>query len=50
MVKLYPPNGKGAPVVPHPARVEQMKAKGWTEQTPDKPKAKAKPKEVTDNG
>lgn len=28
-IKLYPPGG-GAPVVPHPAKVDEMKDKGWT--------------------
>ena len=36
-IKLYPPNGIGEPVIPHPAKVEQMKQNGWTEK-PAKPK------------
>ena len=47
MVKLYPPNGKGAPVIPHPGQVENMKAQGWTER---KPESKAKSKEVKHDG
>lgn len=35
-IKLYPPGG-GAPVIPHPAKVEQMKRNGWVEK-PAKPK------------
>ncbi len=42
-VELYPPGG-GAPVVPHPAKIEQMKSIGWTEK-PAKPK---KVKEVSE--
>lgn len=30
-IKLYPPNGKGDPIIPHHAKVEEMKEKGWTE-------------------
>lgn len=32
-IKLYPPAG-GDPVIPHPAKVEEMKAKGYTEKDP----------------
>ena len=38
MIKLYPPGG-GTPIIPHPTKIDGMKAKGWTESP-----AKAKPK------
>lgn len=42
-VKLYPPNG-GEPIIPHPTKVEEMIAQGWTRE-PKKAKPKHKPKE-----
>jgi len=43
-VKLYPPNGGKDYIVPHPSKVEQMKANGWVE----KPVSKSKSKEKSD--
>ncbi len=44
---LYPPNGGKEGVIPHPSKIEEMKAKGWTEKV--KPVIKSKSKEQ-DNG
>ncbi len=37
-MKLYPPKG-GEPITPHPSKVDEMIAKGWTK-TPDKQNSK----------
>ena len=42
-VELYPPNG-GMPVIPHPTKVDEYLAKGWTTEPPKKAKLKRKPK------
>tara|TARA_R110000787_G_C13304524_1_gene434858 strand:+ start:49 stop:201 length:153 start_codon:yes stop_codon:yes gene_type:complete len=42
-IKLYPPQGGGA-VIPHPSKVDEMKANGWVE----KPVSKTKSKEKSD--
>jgi hypothetical protein len=41
-VILYPPTG-GEGVIPHPSKIEEMKAKGWSEKS--KPVIKSKSKE-----
>ncbi len=33
---LYPPNGGKEGVTPHPSKVEEMKADGWTEKSDNK--------------
>lgn len=43
-IKLYPPKGKGDPIIPHPSKVEEMKEKGWRE----KPSKTFKPKRSED--
>lgn len=43
-VKMYPPNG-GEPIIPHPTKIEEYKAKGWTFEPPKKAKLKTKLKE-----
>jgi hypothetical protein len=44
-VILYPPDGGKEGVTPHPSKVEEMKAKGWTVKSETKLKVKEK-----DNG
>lgn len=42
-VKLYPPNGgEEDAVIPHPSKVEDMKANGWVEKPVSKSKSKEK--------
>jgi hypothetical protein len=41
---LYPPNGGKDGVTPHPSKVEEMQANGWTQ----KPVTKSKKKEKED--
>jgi len=36
-IELYPPGG-GAPVTPHPSKIELMKSYGWREKPAKKPK------------
>jgi len=40
-VILYPPNG-GEGVIPHPSKIEEMKAKGWAEKSEPVIKSKSK--------
>ncbi len=37
---LYSPNGGKDGVTPHPSKIEEMKAKGWTEKSKTKSKVK----------
>ena len=41
---LYPPNGGKDGVTPHPSKIEEMKAKGWTEKSETKSKETVKEK------
>ncbi len=41
-VILYSPNGDKDGVTPHPSKVEEMKAKGWTEKSKTNTKVKEK--------
>ena len=43
VVKLYPPKG-GEAVIPHPTKVEWMKANGWVEKPVVKTKTMSKEK------
>ena len=47
-VILYPPNGESKGVIPHPSKIEEMKAKGWTEKS--KPIIKKSKLEEKSNG
>jgi len=46
-IVLYPPNGGKDGVTPHLSKIEEMKAKGWTEKSKTKSKVTVKEK---DNG
>ena len=37
-LKMYPPGGKGTPIVVNPAKIDEMKEKGWVENSYQKPK------------
>lgn len=41
-IVLYSPSGGKEGVSPHPSKIEEMKAKGWTEKSKTKTKTKVK--------